>query len=170
MMKHGMNQNHPVFNRVIAQVESTKQEENVFRVMCIRHPLDRLVSCWKYFTEREWQTRDDGCMRAWGASYKMHFEDFCKHYLENYQTNIHTIPQVFYKGGQEINLLYPIEKIDLAWEALHDLFPEYVNPTIQKTHESSRGHWNYYVYPSLQRKMMKVLGADLELYEEALQR
>ena len=166
MLKHGMDQGKPIWNTAIVRTDVAEKEENVFRVMCVRHPLDRLVSCWRYFTERDWLS-DRGYMKGWGAKYKMSLEDFCKHYIENYERNIHTIPQVFYKGGQDINLLYPIEKLDLAWSALHDLFPEYTNPTIQRTHESGRGPWEDYVYPSLNRKLMKVLGPDLELYQEA---
>ncbi len=171
MMKHGMDQNHPVFNRaIVKRCAADKEDGDHFRVMCVRHPLDRLVSCWKFFTEERKWSINKGDMKNWGVTKNMHFEDFCKHYIGHYMENMHTQPQVDFKGEHEINLLFPIEKLDLAWSALHDLFPEYTNPEVKRTHGSGRGPWKDYVYPSLEKKLMKVLGEDLDLYNEALSR
>lgn len=166
MNKYGMNQGNPIFDVGIPRLDCSEKEEGVYRVMCVRHPLDRLVSIYSFFMKNElWYHRghlDDQYYL------NMPFEEFCEVYENTYETNIHTIPQIFYKGGQDIDFLYKYEELDRAWYDLHKMFPDLIKEKIREVgHKSKHGPWEEYYTKELRKKMEKLLVEDLELYEEA---
>ena len=167
MNKYGMNQGNKIFDIGIPRKDVKEREGGVYRVMCVRHPLDRLVSCYSFFCLNEtWFSRGQ---LPEDYYFKMSFEEFCEAYEKNYEFNIHTVPQIFYKGGQDLDLLFRIEDIKKGWYELHKEFPDLVKPEISAIgHKSKRGPWQEYYSPELRKTMEDLLGEDLALYEEAV--
>ena len=96
------------------------------------------------------------------------FEEFCVRYQDIYMNNHHTLPQVHYTGGNEIDLLIPLEKLQQMWPLVHERYPTYINPQVgEHTHASKRGSWESYYTPELKKTMLNLLQDDLALYEEA---
>ncbi len=171
MNKYGMNQSNPMWDLAIRRQENTVQEDGVYRVMCVRHPLDRLVSTWAFFCKSHSDKLVDETKMADCGYYRgMSFEEFCEIYEEMYECNMHTVPQVFFTGGHYIHHLFPLEKLNEAWAELSDLFgKDLVHPKIAEVgHQSKRGPWQGYYSPKMQTSLLGLLQDDLDLYEEAV--
>lgn len=133
-----------------------------WRFMVVRHPLDRLVSGWRFFTPASRLQH----MRVFRhpITADMRFEPFVRLVLRDATLDRHTTPQTHWAGGQDIDQLARLENIGPQWATLARRFGLRRLPLKNPTdHE----HWSHYFTPGLARDALEVYGADLELYEHA---
>ena len=96
-----------------AHLETPEENGGEFRLVVVRHPLDRLVSNWAYFcrgspTELNGQPQ----IRKLGYTDNMAFDDFLEVALEQHEQNVHTRAQVEFIGPHKVDRLVPLHRLD----------------------------------------------------------
>ena len=148
--------------------ESPFQNGDEYRWMCVRHPLDRLVSCWAFFcnapTNHEIKGQHD--VLKLGYKHQMSFSDFLDIALDKHELNAHTRKQVRYTGGQKFDRLCRLENLPYEWKRLQERF-SFLKQPLPLTHQSRHNGWQEY-YTDEQREMAEdVFADDLALFREA---
>lgn len=141
---------------------SPNEQNNDYKFMAVRHPLERLVSAWKYFTPGD-RLRHSQVFRhsVWPD---MPFDAFIELIVQHPMKDKHTTPQTRFKGDADIDLLVKLENLPKHWNTLVGRFS-----VDEITHKNKTDHddwWTYY-RPSLAQMALEAYGADLELYERA---
>lgn len=128
------------------------------RVMAVRHPLDRLVSAWRYFTTNPKARfgHDIGGNATFG--------DFLAVVLERPCRDRHTRKQVEFSGGQKIDRLVKLENLSHEWERLVGEYPVASIPHINRTDHAA---WRSYYTPDQAGRALAVYRDDVRLYENA---
>ena len=146
----------------------TEEEGPEYRWMVVRHPLDRLVSCWAFFCNSETPLEIDGQhdIKTLGYRYGMPFDEFLDIAIESHAKNAHTEKQILYAGNHKFDRLCRLENIAAEWSALRKRFLMLKRPLIV-THQSKHGHWSEYYSDLQSEKAMNVFAEDLELYHRA---
>lgn len=145
---------------------------SVFRFTFVRHPLDRLVSCWADMIRQA--PPDDTLtinpyLRVWlGAP----FGEFARQALARppYQMNMHFRPQcmqLFSRHGQFlVDHVYQFEKLQEGWGELQRRFDGL--PDLSHERKSEHEPWQSYYDDELRQLAARVYRQDLEAfgYEE----
>lgn len=132
-----------------------------WRFMCVRHPLDRLVSAWRFFVPRLEHMR----VFRHDIHEGMTFPAFLTVVLKDPYKDRHTTPQVAWKGGQYINDLVRLEGLPDGWERLRRRYA-FLKPIPHKN-ETQHDRWQAYFDGAMARDALVAYGDDLELYENA---
>lgn len=135
-------------------------EGNEFRFMVVRHPADRIVSAWSYFSGLENGLSTLGNLGYYSG---MGFVDFMNRCLEIHDKNQHTRKQIVFAGPHYINWVCTIENLNNGWRKLRERFP--ILPALGHKHRTAHKDWrDYFTIPQLS-KIVKVFQEDIELYE-----
>lgn len=131
-----------------------------WRFMVVRHPLDRLVSAWRYFTT------DKTAQRVFQHDVQlgMPFPAFLDVVLKDPSKDRHTAPQTRYRGPFPIDDLVRLESLEGAWDGLVGRFA--VTPLEHRNATEREKWWNYY-HRDMDRRALAVFEADLEMWEDA---
>ena len=121
-----------------------------FRFMVVRHPLERLVSCWAFF----------------GHNRGMAFEDFWGVCRQNYMQDVHTMPQACFTGGRRMDRRVRLEALNEEWDKIREKFPRLGR--IKQRNASEHGPWQAYFTPDIQAEAEEIYAADLALYRSAI--
>ena len=133
-----------------------------FRFMCVRHPLDRIVSAWAFFTSRPVFHEH---MERIGYKKDMSFSEWLDFCLDKYGENVHTDKQILFTGGHEIDFLVPLEDLDEAWKLLSGRFKL---PSMKRFNASIHKPWEEYYDHKQKAAAEIVFSEDMELYNKAL--
>jgi len=139
-----------------------------YRWMCVRHPLDRLVSAWAFFCNSETDAEITGQhdIEPLGYYWGMPFDEFLDLALEKHDLNNHTKMQVTFAGPHEFDKLARFENLAVEWEKLRKHIP-YLHK-LKHTHKSEHDAWmDYYEDSKMWNKAMDTFRADVELYGKA---
>jgi len=138
------------------------EESEDYRVMVVRHPLDRIVSSWAFFTRE----RPTHCLTKYmlNKCEDESFEQWCLAVLDNYDYDQHFDKQVIFAGGQAIDALIKMENLNKEWPAIASRFHL---PAIRFENQSKHDHWSTYYTPELRRKAEAVFSTDIILYNSA---
>lgn len=138
------------------------EESDDWRFMVVRHPLDRLVSAWQFFTPHHRMQH----MRVFrhDVTPDCTFRQFLDVVLQAPHKDRHTAPQTRYKGPHPIDDLVRLENLSEGWERLVGRFP--VVPIPHKN-QTEHGHWREYFDAAMARDALAYFEADLELYDGA---
>jgi len=150
----------------IGQRVDCNEPSDDFRMMVVRHPLDRIVSAYSFFCKERTNLPFNDGMRVLGYKRDMTFSDFLDHVLEHHEENVHTARQVLFKGNQEIDLLVPVEKLNDVWP---DVAKRFNLSNLEEKHanRSTHNHWEDY-YSEVERDIAElVFKEDLDLYNLA---
>lgn len=141
---------------------SPEDPEPRFRFMVVRHPLERLVSAWRFFTPSHRMQH----MRVFRHSVEpdMAFEPFVRVVLRDVEKDRHTTPQAVWKGPHAIDRLVKLENLPSAWGEMQARFGLGAIPHRNPTEHDE--WWTYYT-PDLARDALEVYGPDLEIFENA---
>ncbi len=146
--------------------ESPLADGDEYRWMCIRHPLDRLVSCWAFFcnsdTDHEIKGQHD--IIELGYYHKMPFDEFLDIALEKHELNAHTRKQARYAGGKKFDRLCLLEELPEEWKMLQARF-HFLTKELPLTHKSDHRHWSEYYTPEQRKRAEAVFSEDMELFE-----
>lgn len=140
-----------------------------FRFMCVRHPLDRIVSNWAYFTQSKTSFFSQGSV-FYDIGYRrlQPFDDFLEVCLKHHQENHHTRFQDDFRGGQDIDTLVRLDALSEAWDALRNDFWELgLKPLPVDVHVTERSHWLNYYTPQQRQRAQDVFAVDMNLWERA---
>lgn len=146
-----------------------EEEGPEHRFMCVRHPLDRIVSFWAFFIAQGGERLNSNGIGALGYWKNMPFEKCLEHMLQNdtYTMNHHSQPQVLMAGPHEIHQLVRLENLTEEWDKLTKQF-EKIHP-IGFFHRTDHDQWHtYYKDLSLKKQAEEVFSKDIELYERAI--
>jgi hypothetical protein len=139
-----------------------------YRWMCVRHPLDRLVSFWSFFcksdTDHEIKGQHD--VLKLGYRYQMPFNEFLDIALQHHYLNAHTSKQTHFAGKNSFDRLCRLENLPQEWAILQEKFPFLVKP-LPLTHKSKHDNWQEYYTSSQRSRAEKVFFEDVGLYENA---
>lgn len=139
------------------------QKGDGWRFMVVRHPLDRLVSAWQFFTPAI-RLQHMQVFRH-NVQPDMQFGAFLDVVLKDPWKDRHTIPQVDWTGGQTIDQLVKLESLPDEWETLRSRF-EGLKP-ITHRNKTEHGGWQEYFTDAMADAALEKYGMDLELYEHA---
>lgn len=142
-----------------------------YRFMCVRHPLERIVSNWTYFTQTEKPFFDSQGSEYGRMGYRhmMPFDDFLDVCLEHHAENHHTRAQADFAGPFEIDHLVPLHRLNDEWEWLRASFPDLnIKPLPEGVHATSHSHWGDYYTPQQQWDAERVFARDVKLWAKAL--
>lgn len=141
---------------------------NQTTLMAVRHPLDRMVSMFSYFLHNENHRTYKFAPNLQRLGYRrgMPFEEFLPVFKEQYMNDLHTLPQVYFKGKRDIDILVPLEDLSEKWN--RDIKPRWpAFRYMEKTHQSQRAPWDTYFTPETREEFETLLAEDLELYNHA---
>jgi hypothetical protein len=133
-----------------------------YKFAVVRHPLDRLVSNWSFFTKRPVKES----YRNLGVYQGMEFEEFVDVISSDPSVNPHFDFQIGFLGGQEMDEVCPMERLNERWKTLSQEFN--LNPLPDKYNSSKRGNWEQYYSNNLKQNTLKVFKEDLDLYNYSL--
>lgn len=139
------------------------EPSDAWRFMCVRHPLDRLVSAWQYFTPGS-KLKHMAVFHhnVWPD---MTFPQFLTEVLKDPKRDRHTRPQVAYRGNQPMHQLVRLENLRDAWGSLIERgLP--VRPIQHKNKTDNQG-WQAHFDAAMARDALSLFEADLEMYENA---
>lgn len=129
-------------------------------VTFVRHPLDRLVSCWADRVRGSGGRSPSAPMRALGYRPSMDFAHFVAHVAGvGTDADPHTRRQVDYLAAHRVDRVRRFERIADDWDALRRRFPAL--PPLGHHQRSERGPWQDY-YDDRTRRLAR------ELYERDL--
>ncbi len=140
------------------------------RLMVVRHPLDRIVSAYTFFCKTRLDYPFNKGMENIGYTREMTFDEFLHNLLKRHSENCHTIKQIEYTGGHEIDYLIPIEKLNEAWPEIAKRYNLKALEVDKRNASNRNGGWEEY-YTDEQRELAEeVFKEDLELYNLALEK
>ncbi len=148
-----------------ARYVKAEEEGPEYRWMVVRHPLDRLVSCWAFFCQSEDKTRlgsqhsliSAGCYRG------MPFDEFLDAILSNPAVNMHTMAQVRFAGPHKFDRICRLVNLQAEWAALRKMFP--CLTAIDVRNRSIHDEWESYYTPAHRQRAERVYAADMALFE-----
>lgn len=146
------------------------EESDDYRIMVVRHPLDRIVSSWAFFNYKRAGhklTSDIKHFAGWNTSQPMPFELWCKTLLEHYAHNAHFDKQIMFTGGQKIDELIAMEHLNTRWPEIAKRFNL---PAIKFENRSDHDSWETYYTPELRAEAEAVFHEDVELYNLSLEK
>lgn len=138
-----------------------------YRWMCVRHPLERLVSAWAFFCNQP----EDGLkfkprLLEMGYRNGMQFYEFLEVALIHHSEDPHTMAQVHFKGPHSINRICRLENIEDEWWSLQDKFP-LITESLEVVHKTEHYEWERY-YSRKQRDITsRLFQSDIYLYDNA---
>ena len=150
------------------RVEPDEPSEDI-RMMVVRHPLDRIVSAWSFFCKERTDAAFNDGMSNLGYYREMSFDEFLNHLLEHYNKNVHTIKQIDFAGGNEIELLIPMEKLSSAWPCIAKTY-RLSTFREDRANKSKHEDWQMYYSEGQRNKAEQVFEEDLDLYNLALEK
>lgn len=136
-------------------------ETPLARLMFVRHPVERLLSVWRYFVLGPFtgpgiplvnETDDD--LRT--------FEQFVEFAIRHRYLDRHFLPQVFYGSAEGITLV-PFERLKRTWNAIRLAWPALG----ALPHERRSEGPSLLIDPGLQARIRSAYAADFKLYERA---
>jgi len=136
------------------------EQNDDYKFMAVRHPFDRLVSAWIYFTPAERLRHSQVFKHAVWPD--MPFGAFVELVCQHPMKDKHTATQVRFKGGVEIDDLVRLEDMAPRWNALVGRFPVATMAHRNKTDHKS---WPEYFTPALKAIAGDAYSQDIELYE-----
>lgn len=125
----------------------------------VRHPLDRLVSCW---ADRIRGDRPSVPLRKLGYSVDTTFPEFVQAVeAVGTQRDVHTATQASHlKAGWSGGLLGRFENLTMGWKHLREITGIGPLPHLQS---SKRGHWSEYYDARTEALARRLYADDLEL-------
>lgn len=149
------------------RVALPSEEGDEYRFMVVRHPLDRIVSCWSFFCQRDKRQLQD-YMTKIGYYQWMPFDEFLEIILQEHPKNVHTQKQILFTGGFEMDELCPIEKLNDRWPGLAE---EFELGQLPESHNSSphESDWSIYYTDEQRERAEKIFKEDVALYKIALE-
>jgi len=143
-----------------------------FRVIVVRHPLDRLVSIWSYFCRgSETNLSGQPQVRKLGYYVGQPFSEFVDVCCVQHWKNNHTRMQVHFAGEQEADLYCPFEHLHAGWQRLRERCPDVkLMRELPHSHPSQHRGWQEYYDRELADKAERVFAPDMALYEKAEQK
>lgn len=135
-----------------------------WRFMAVRHPLDRIVSAWAFFTLNEEKIQGQHDMVALGYHYGQKFGDFLSIVLEKHDMNAHTRAQAAFAGPHRIDEVVRLDRLPRAWAELEMRYP--VRP-LRLLNKSEHADWESYYSCKQRSAAEQVFSADVELFEAA---
>lgn len=150
---------------VVETIKPTDQREG-YRFMCVRHPLDRIVSGWSFFTQQaaKYHILHES-VELLGYKADMSFKEWLAHCLVHYDENIHTAKQIMFTGGHEIDELCAIENLSTQWIPLQR---KYNLDAMEVCNASIHNPWEEYYDDASRAVAEEVFSEDIELYMKAL--
>ena len=152
-----------------AHLETPEESGDEFRLVVVRHPLDRLVSNWTYFcqgspTELNGQPQ----IRKLGYTDDMAFNDFLEVVFVQHEQNVHTRMQVEFLGPNKASRIIPIDRLDDEWFKLRRRCPEMkVMREIPRTHTTTHRPWGDYYDAGSRVRAEEVFAPDVALFNES---
>lgn len=145
--------------------ESPEVDGDEYRWMCVRHPLDRLVSCWAFFcnSEDDSEIRGQHDVMSLGYYHGMPFDEFMDIALEKHELNAHTRKQLRYAGSHGFDHLCKFENLAEEWRKLQARFP-FLKKPLPMTHKSNHRNWKMYYTDEQRQRAEDVYADDLDLY------
>lgn len=140
------------------------EESDDKRMMVVRHPCDRAVSAWSFFCLKNPSIPIHDYMEELGYKKLMTWDEFYPVFVDKYEHNIHTMPQVEYTGGHEIDYLVAIEDLNNWWEHNRGLF---VLPSLLNQNASLHQPWEELVNNSQRETIESIFDKDLNLYRRS---
>lgn len=141
------------------------EEGPEYRFGVVRHPLDRLLSCFSFFCLSDRLKNHPG-MREIGYRPGMSWVEFLSIALQRHNDNEHTRFQAVFMGPHRFDRLARLENLGAAWAELRERFPV-IERDVAVSHQSSHGDWRDAYDAGLRRWAELVFAADLDLYERA---
>lgn len=151
---------------VIDNVYPTEDSDD-YRVMVVRHPLDRMVSSWAFFTQKRSKHALHGYLKSnycKDPNNSMLFKEWCKGVMENYSYDPHFDKQVIFTGGQTIDALIKMENLNTEWPIIAKRFKL---PNMLYENSSEHNFWRGYYTPELKAEAEEVFSEDIILYNDA---
>jgi hypothetical protein len=147
---------------------SPQEDGDEYRWMCVRHPLDRLVSCWAFFcrSESDHEIRGQHDLLLLGYYHGMPFAAFLDVALKQHNKNAHTRKQSIYAGGQTFDRLCRLHNLDREWAKLQAKFP-YLTRPMMVVHKSNHSDWQDYYTDAQREAAEREFSDDLALYESS---
>ena len=139
--------------------------------MVVRHPLDRLVSCWAFFCNgpnkavlsNALAISDQEVAEPIGYKHGMTFGAFLNIALRKHDLNLHTVKQVEFAG--HLDHICRLENLEEEWAVLIERFP-FLRP-LAHANKSDHNEWPKH-YSSIDRQRAEeVFSEDVELFERA---
>ena len=134
-----------------------------FTACCIRHPLDRLVSCW---ADKISGTPVGGSKALLALGYRMGmtFREFVGHAAEMHAADVHTRRQTE-MVPHRIDFMWRFERMEGGWNVLRKRFAWLA--ALDPINASVRGSWRDYYDDASRRVSEAVYAADFDLWRRA---
>ena len=128
------------------------------RWMVVRHPLDRLVAVWAFFTQT-----DKPPAKFYEDYIGFSFKSALPLFLERRLEDRHLMPQNLIKGRHDVECV-AYENLADGWEELRGRYP-WLKP-LGWIHKSNRNaDWQGYYTPQMMRLAESAYSEDLELWK-----
>ena len=157
---------YAIGEKQIGQRVEPDQPSDDTRLMVVRHPLERIVSAYTFFCkERLYAPFNEG-MANLGYKRDMLFNEFLDHLLVHYDENVHTKKQADFTGGNHIDILIPIDKLNDAWPRIA---AKYNLDSLKEVQANKSNHsgWEEYYTTEQRERAEQVFKEDIELYNLA---
>ena len=136
-----------------------------WRFMAVRHPLDRIVSAFAFFTRDKERIQGQRDMVALGYYYGMPWGEFFRLVMDKHAENPHTQMQTDFAGPIMIDQPVRLAGLAAAWDGLRERFP-FLHPMLHYN-RSDRGDWGGYYDKGQRAEAERVFAGDMALYEGA---
>lgn len=134
------------------------------RFMCVRHPLDRLVSAWAFFLHTPDAPRAP--LINDNLPEKAPFTDFLAFALDHIDADRHLIPQADYHGPHDFTCVR-FEHLGTAWEGLCARHA-FIKPLAHLHRSAPQGDWREHYTLDMRVRAEAAYSQDMDLYEKGM--
>ena len=145
------------FREVPYEMVSPDEKGPEYRWMCIRHPLDRIVSAWAFFCFHKGELT--GNLTRLGYTKGMPFDEFFNLIIEVHDEDRHTCGQFHYAGPHKIDRYVKLHNLSAKWKVLEKKFPV-LNKPLQWLNPSQHQGWQRQYSVAQFDEAMRVFNAD----------
>lgn len=157
---------YAIRDKQIGQRVDVAEASEDTRLAVVRHPLERIVAAYTFFCKERLHLPFNDGMKDVGYKREMTFNQFLEHLLKNYEKNVHTQKQVDFLGGQDIDILIPIEKLQEVWPSIMTKW--HVKALDERlANHSYHDPWETFYTPEQRKLTEETFKEDLDIYNLA---